>query len=71
MLSPILEELQKELGEKIKIVKINIDSDQSLSSEYNVMSIPTLVMIKDGKQVSVNVGSASKVKLLEWINSHV
>ena len=59
MLAPVLEEVQKNHPE-VKIVKVDVDENPSLAQEYGVMSIPTLVYIKDGKTVSVNVGGRSK-----------
>ena len=68
MLAPVLEEIAKE-NINTKFVKINVDDAQDLAMEYNVMSIPTLVVIKNGKEVNRMVGLASKSELMEIINS--
>lgn len=59
MLSPIVEEVAKS-NKDIKVVKINIDNSQNLAIEYGVMSIPTLVVINEGKEVNRSVGLISK-----------
>lgn len=68
MLAPVLEEIAKE-NTNTKFVKINVDDAQELAMEYNIMSIPTLVVIKNGKEVNRTVGLASKSELMEIINS--
>ena len=68
MLAPVLEEIAKE-NTNTKFVKINVDDAQELAMEYNIMSIPTLVVIKNGKEVNRMVGLASKSELMEIINS--
>ncbi len=65
---PFLEEIQNELN--IQIVKVNIDESPNIASKYDVMSIPTLIIFKKGEKVSVNVGAASKARLIDWIKSH-
>ena len=68
MLAPVLEEIAKEKN-NTKFVKINVDDAQELAMEYNIMSIPTLVVIKNGKEVNRIVGLASKSELMQIINS--
>lgn len=68
MIAPFLEEIQSEIN--VDIVKINIDESPNIASEYNVMSIPTLVIFKKGKKISVNVGAASKARLIDWIKTN-
>lgn len=68
MIAPFLEEIQSEIN--VDIVKLNIDESPNLASEYSVMSIPTLVIFKKGEKVSVNVGAASKARLIDWIKTH-
>jgi thioredoxin 1 len=60
MLSPVIDELAKEKGEEIKVCKVNVDEEPSLAQQFNVMSIPTLVAMKNGKVVNVSVGVKSK-----------
>ncbi|MBQ7674125.1 MAG: thioredoxin [Alphaproteobacteria bacterium] len=68
MIAPFLEEIQTEMG--IDIVKVNIDESPNIASEHNVMSIPTLAIFKKGEKISVNVGAASKARLIDWIKAN-
>jgi len=60
ILSPVIEEIAKEYQDKIKIGKLNVDKSEKIASEYNIMSIPTLIIFKDGKPVDQMVGITSK-----------
>ena len=66
MFSPVVEAVAKE-NEDIKVVKINVDKAQDLAIQYQVMSIPTTVVIKEGKEVNRAVGMISKSDLLEMV----
>ncbi len=66
MLSPILKEIADE-NENIKIGKINVDEEGELAKEFGVVSIPMLVLFKDGKQQKYTVGYMPKEKVLEFI----
>ena len=68
MILPFLEEIQNETG--ITVVKVNIDESPSIAAKYEVMSIPTLIIFKNGEKVSSTVGAASKARLQDWIKSH-
>lgn len=68
-LSPILEEIEVELGGEVKVAKINIDDEEALAAEFRVMSIPTLLLFKDGKVVNKSVGLAPKAEVLEFARS--
>lgn len=57
---PIIEELEQEYTGKMKVVKINVDENTDAPGQFNVMSIPTFVVIKDGKPVTSFVGARSK-----------
>ena len=70
-ISPILEELSEELKEnKITIVKVNIDENPETPSKYGIMSIPTLLLFKEGKLISTQVGLQQKSDLISWIEDH-
>ncbi|MEP9348951.1 thioredoxin [Xanthobacter sp. KR7-225] len=71
MVAPILDEVSGELGEKIRIVKLNVDENPHTASKYGIMSIPTLLLFKDGKIASRQVGAAPKAKLVQWINAAI
>lgn len=66
MIAPVIEAVAKE-NENTKFVKINVDEAQELAMEYNIMSIPTLVVIKNGEEVNRTVGLVDKSELLELI----
>jgi len=66
-LSPILEELSNE-NDSIKIVKVDVDKAENISKEFGIMTIPTIMVFKDGKSVSSKVGLLSKDELLEMMD---
>jgi len=68
-LSPILEELARKYSGKIKIAKFNIEEGQSLALEYEVMSLPTLIIFQKGKEIKRIVGLQSKEELEKILNS--
>jgi thioredoxin 1 len=65
MMGPIIEELAKELEGKFKIGKMNVDENRETASKYGIMSIPTLIIFKDGKEAKQLVGLQSKESLKE------
>jgi thioredoxin 2 len=71
MTGPVLEEIAKEKAGQIKIVKINVDQNPTTSGQFNIRSIPTLVLFKDGRPVETLVGAMSKQALLERLQSHL
>jgi thioredoxin 1 len=68
MLTPILDQLSDEMKDKVKIVKMNIDDNPETPSKFGVRGIPTMILFKDGKQLSVKVGVQPKNTLQDWIN---
>ncbi len=70
-LLPIIEEVSEEVGNKVKILKINIDDSPNSASELNIRSVPTLILFKDGKKLDTKVGSLSKDALINWLKLHV
>ena len=71
MIAPALEEIANELGDKVTVAKLNIDENPKTAAKYNVMSIPTLMVFKNGEMASRQVGAAPKAKLEQWITSAV
>lgn len=67
MIGPIVEEISNEVGNTAKVGKINVDEEMELAGAFNVMSIPTLVVIKDGKVVNTTIGFQSKEALLNLL----
>ncbi|KAB7708581.1 thioredoxin [Bacillus aerolatus] len=70
MIAPVLEELDAELADKVKIVKIDVDENQETAGKYGVMSIPTLILFKDGEPVDKVIGFQPKEALAELVNKH-
>ena len=66
MFSPIVESVAEE-NEDIKVVKIDVDNAQDLAIKYQIMSIPTIVVIKNGQEVNRNVGVVSKSQIVEMV----
>ncbi len=70
-ITPILQELAEEFNGKVKIAKINIDSNPDIPTKYNIMSIPTLLLFKNGELVSNQVGLQEKSTLSNWIKENL
>lgn len=68
MIGPALEEISDEMGDKVKIVKLNIDENNATAIKYGVRSIPTLIVFKDGEASAMKVGAAPKGDLAKWIS---
>ena len=71
MIAPALEEIAGQMGEKVKIVKLNVDENPQTAAKYGIMSIPTLMMFKNGEIASRQVGAVPKQKLHQWISGAV
>ena len=70
-MKPIIEDLEKEMAGTVKITKIDVDQKQEEASKYGVMSIPTYVILKDGKEVDRFIGANSKEDVVSKLNAHV
>lgn len=70
MLAPILKSLKDELGDKVKIVKIDVDKNQPLASQYQVRGVPTMILFKNGKQLWRQSGVLQKEDLISVINQY-
>lgn len=68
---PILEEISKEMGDKVKICKMNVDESPNKASELGIRSIPSIFLFKDGKQVDVKVGLNPKSTMVSWIEANL
>ncbi|MBD8068902.1 thioredoxin [Bacillus sp. PS06] len=71
MIAPVLEELDSEMGDKVKIVKLDVDENQETAGKYGVMSIPTLLVFKNGEVVDKVVGFQPKDALAEVLTKHI
>ena len=67
MMSPVVDEIAEEMKDEVKVCKINIDEEQNLAVKYNVMSIPTFIVIKEGKEIGRSVGVQDKAEIVNMI----
>jgi len=71
MLAPILKQVKKEMGDHIKIIKIDVDKNQPLATKYQVKGVPTMLLFKDGKQLWRQSGVIQKNDIIQIIKSKV
>lgn len=71
VIAPVLEEISQEVGDKLKIAKVNVDENPESASRFGVMSIPTLIVFKDGQPVDKVVGAQPKDTLMNMLNKHM
>lgn len=69
IIAPTIEELAKEYGDKIKVMKLNTDENPDIASKYKIMGIPTLMFFKDGQKIDQIVGAVPKPQLKAKIDS--
>ena len=70
-LGTILEEVGKNMGEKVKICKMNVDEAPNTAANYEIRSIPTMFLFKDGQKIDTKVGFNSQASIEDWLNSHI
>ncbi|GIU84645.1 MAG: thioredoxin [Acidimicrobiales bacterium] len=71
MIAPILSEIAEEQAERLRVAKVNVDENPSLARRFGVQSIPTLILFKDGREVTRVVGAVPKRRLLEDLAEHI
>jgi len=71
MIEPVFAELEKEFADRVEFRKIDIDKERGEAEKFKVMSIPTLVILKDGQEVDRKVGALSKEILKNWIEENL
>ena len=71
MLSPLLDEVEEEMGDKVTVVKVNVDDADEVAMQYRIMNIPTLLFFKNGQIVDKTVGAMPKNALVERINANL
>ena len=71
MISPLVEEMAEEYSNRLKVGKLDVDENQSSASKQNVMSIPTLLIFKEGEVVAQQIGAVNKTQLTEFIESNL
>ncbi len=70
MIAPVLEELDEEIGNEVKIVKVDVDNNQGTAGEYGIMSIPSLLLFVDGELKAKTAGFMPKEALVDFINDN-
>jgi thioredoxin 1 len=70
-LMPTIETIAKEFAGKIKVAKLNVDENRETSTNYDIRSIPTLILFKDGKIAATKVGVVTKSQLVDFINANL
>ena len=71
MVTPMMEDIAKEMEGKIKVGKVNVDEEGSLGQEYEIMSIPAVFVFKNGEVVERLIGAMAKESYIEAVNSHL
>jgi len=71
MIAPALEEIAGQLGDKVKIVKLNVDENPNTAAKYGIMSIPTLMIFKNGAMAARQIGALPKAKIVQWIHGAI
>ena len=71
MVLPIMDDIAKEMAGQVKICKVNVDDSQDLAAEFNVMSIPTLIIFKGGQPVDQMVGALPKGKIVDKLKAQL
>ena len=71
MMSPIIDEIAEEVGDKIKVVKINVYENQELEMEYEVMSIPTIIILQNGEVKNSFVGVRKKEEIISCLEKMI
>lgn len=69
VMAPILQEVKTNMGDEVRIIKIDVDNNQALAGQYHIMSIPTLVMFKNGKEVWRQVGVLSAAAIAQKVRA--
>mgnify|MGYP001476625627 CR=1 FL=1 len=71
MIGPLVEEMAEEYSNRLKVGKLDVDENQSSASKQNVMSIPTLLIFKEGEVVAQQIGAVNKTQITEFIESNL
>lgn len=71
MVGPVMEQLSEEFAGKAKIAKIDVDSQGELAVRYNVMSVPTMIIFKNGEIVDQSIGALPKPHFVDMLNKHI
>jgi len=70
-IAPVLDEIDGEMAGKLKITKVNVDENPAIAANYQVRSIPMLILFKDGQPVGTQIGVQPKSRLVSWISDSI
>jgi thioredoxin 1 len=71
LFTPTIEDVSKDYDKKVKFMKMNVDENERIASEYSIMSIPTVLMFEKGEVKAMSVGAIQKSDLKKWIDSNL
>ena len=71
MIAPILDEVARDYGGRLRVVKVNVDENQQVTSRYNIRGIPTLKLFRNGAEVATKVGAVSKSQLTAFLDNNL
>ncbi len=71
LVAPVMEQLEKEYADKLRVAKVDVDANQQVAMRYNIRSIPSILFFKDGKHVDTVVGAVPKAYLERKIQEHI
>ncbi|MCW9046679.1 MAG: thioredoxin TrxC [Gammaproteobacteria bacterium] len=71
MMAPAFEQASKELEPSVRLAKLNTENEQAIGAQYNIRSIPTLALFKNGKEIARQPGAMSKDDIVRWAKSHI
>jgi thioredoxin 1 len=69
MIAPLLDEVARDYGGKLRVVKVNVDENQAITAKYGIRGIPTLKLFRNGEEVATKVGALSKSQLTAFLDS--
>jgi len=68
---PIADELSQEMIDSVKIVKLDVDEAEKVAADYDIQSIPTMLLFKNGQKTAEHHGACSKIELIEWLKTNI
>lgn len=71
MMTPVIEQAARELGLKVRVAKLNTESEQQVAARFGIRSIPTLAVFKDGREIKRQAGAVNYATLVDWLRSAV
>ena len=71
MIAPILDEVAKDMGDKLQVAKLNVDEHGESAQRFGIRGIPTLILFKQGEQVAQQVGAVSKSQLVQFLQKNI